>query len=196
MNIDSFKWLNESESTVEGDKITIFAPQQTDFFNNPVAENGRLQEPIGNAPFLYTDIEGDFIIRVFVCPEFIDDYDAACLMIHQNDHTWAKLAFEKSDFDTTAIVSVVTNQTSDDANGCNIKTDSVWLQMARAGNVIVLHYSLDGEKYDMVRICSLPLESVSKIGILAQSPIGDGANHMFSNLTIEKRTITNLRKGI
>jgi len=195
MNIDSFKWINKSEMTVEGDSVTIFAPQRTDFFNSPVPEDGELPKPIGNAPFLYTDYEGDFVARALVKPSFISDYDAGCIFIYQNEYIWAKIAFEKSDFDTTAVVTVVTNQISDDANGCNIKEDSVWLQMARVGNNIALHYSLDGEKYDMVRVCALPLEKISKIGIMAQCPTGEGVNHMFSNFTIEKKTITNLRKG-
>ncbi|WP_416151963.1 hypothetical protein ACM26V_07595 [Salipaludibacillus sp. HK11] len=42
------------------------------------------------------------------------------------------------DFDTNAVVSVVTNQTSDDTNGCNIEGDMVWLQVARVNNAFSL----------------------------------------------------------
>jgi len=195
MILDSFKWFNVSEMTIEGDKITIFAPRMTDFFNNPVPEDGKIQEPVANAPYFYTDWEGDFVARVLVQPTFLTDYDAASLFLYQNEKIWVKLAFEKSDFDTTAIVSVITNNVSDDANGCNINQDSVWLQMARVGNNIILHYSLDGEKYDLVRIAALPLERTIKIGIESQCPTGEGVNNSFYNFTIEKRTISNLRKG-
>jgi len=92
-------------------------------------------------------------------------------------------------------VSVVTNFVSDDANGCNINTDSVWLQVARVGNNFAIHYSLDGEKYDMVRLFSLTVGNTVKIGIGAQCPTGEGGYRYFSSLSIEKKTLTNLRAG-
>ena len=196
MDISKFKWMNESKLTVEGDEIIIYAPPECDFFNNPVPENGELMKPLGDAPFLYTDVEGDFVIRVKVTPEFISNYDAACIMVIHDEKTWLKAAFEKSDFDTNAVVSVVTNGVSDDANGCNITECSVWLQVARVGNNFAVHYSLDGEKFDMVRLCLLPVGNILKVGIESQSPTGNGANNRFSNLTIEKRTIKNLRAGV
>jgi hypothetical protein len=48
MNLDSFKWLNKSEISVDGDKITITAPPATDFFNSPVPENGAFPAPQGS----------------------------------------------------------------------------------------------------------------------------------------------------
>ena len=195
MDISNFKWLNESKLTIDGNELTIYAPPNSDFFNNPVPESGDFTKPLANAPFLYTEIEGDFVIRVNVTPEFISDYDASCIMVINDEKTWLKAAFEKSDFNTTAIVSVVTNEISDDANGCNITEKSVWLQVARVGNNFTVHYSPDGVKFDMVRLCFLPVENTLKVGIVSQSPTGNGANHKFNNLTIEKRTIKNLRAG-
>jgi len=195
MNLESFKWLNKSELNVEGDKITIVAPPTSDFFNNPVPENGEYKAPQKNAPFFYTDVEGDFVIRVIVKPNFESVYDAACIMVMQDENLWIKAAYEKSDFDTTAVVSVVTNKVSDDANGCNLTPDSIWLQVARVGCNFAVHYSLDGEKFDMVRLCMLPMESTIKVGIEAQCPVGQGGTREFSGLSIEKRSISNLRAG-
>jgi len=93
------------------------------------------------------------------------------------------------------VVSVVTNGVSDDSNGCNIEADSVWLQVVRAGNNFAIHYSLDGEKYDMVRLFSLPVESTVKVGLEAQCPAGEGGYRYFSHLSIEKKTVRNLRAG-
>jgi len=195
MNLENFKWLNKSELTVDGDKITIVAPASTDFFNNPVPENGEFKAPQKNAPFFYTDIEGDFVIRVKVKPNFESIYDAACIMVIQDENLWIKAAYEQSDFGTTAVVSVVTNKVSDDANGCNLTADSVWLQVARVGCNLAVHYSLDGEKFDMVRLCMLPLENSVKVGIEAQCPTGQGGIREFSHLSIEKRSISDLRAG-
>ena len=72
-------------------------------------------------------------------------------MIIRDEYMWAKAAFEKSDFGTNAVVCVVTDQVSDDANGCNIDQDEIWLQIVRVGDVFCTHYSLDGERFAKIR---------------------------------------------
>lgn len=197
MNFDSFKWLNESKMTLSGDKITIEAPPLSDFFNNPVAENGKFKAPIKNAPFYYTEVEGDFVIKVKVKPNFKDIYDAACIMVIQDEYLWFKAAYEKSDFGTNAVVSVVTNKVSDDANGCNLDVDECWLQVARVGDAFAVHYSVDGKRFDMVRVFTLPVNKTVKVGIEAQCPVGkDGGSREFSGLSIERRSIGDMRKGL
>ncbi len=42
-------------------------------------------------------------------------------MVLQDMAHWAKACFELTDFNMQAVVSVVTNGQSDDANGCNIE---------------------------------------------------------------------------
>jgi len=196
MDISKFRWLNESKLTIDGSEFTIYAPPKCDFFNNPALENGEFAKPLGNAPFLYTEVEGDFVIRVRVTPCFISTYDASCIMVIHDENVWLKAAYEKSDFGTTAVVSVVTNEVSDDANGCNLDVESVWLQVARVENCFTIHYSLDGVRFDMVRLCRLPVDTTLKVGVEAQSPIGNGGEHRFSDLNIEKRTVKNLRTGV
>jgi len=197
MNLDSFKWLNESKITVDGDTLTIFAPARTDFFNNPVPdpESGKFLPIQKNAPIYYTDVEGDFVVRAKVSPNFKTTWDAACIMVVKDENMWIKAAFEKTDIDTLAVVSVVTNGRSDDANGCNIEADELWLQVARVGDNFAIHYSLDGEKFDMVRLCLLPVGTTVKVGLEAQCPVGEGGDRQFSNFSIEKRTIAKLRDG-
>ena len=195
MELTSFEWLNESEVITREDEIAIYAPAGSDYFNNPVPENKTFMKPQGDAPFYYTEVEGDFVFKAKVRPDFEATYDAACIMVIQDENTWVRAAFEKSDFGTTAVVSVVTDVVSDDANGCNIEADSVWLQVARVGNNFAIHYSLDGETFDMVRIYLLPVENTVKVGIEAQSPTGDGGYRYFSDLSLEKKTVADLRAG-
>ncbi len=195
MDFSTFKWLNKTEIATKGDQIAIYAPEFSNYFNDPIPEHGRFPGPHGDAPFFYKEMDGDFVIQAKLRPNFQSTYDAACLMVIQNDSMWIKAAFERSDFNTNAVVSVVTNIISDDANGCNIDADSVWLQIARVGNNFAIHYSLDGQKYDMVRVFYLPIEKTVKVGIEAQCPTGEGGYRYFSNLLIEKRTVANLRAG-
>lgn len=196
MDLQNWKWLNESQIIHEGDEVVIYAPAKTDWFNNPVPENGLLSAPVANAPFFYTEVTGDFVFRAKVRPNFKSVYDACALMVIQDEKLWTKAAFEKSDFGTTAAVCVVTNGVSDDANGCNIAQEEVWLQIVRVGDVFCTHYSLDGERFDMVRLFHLPVEKTVKVGIEAQSPAGDGGLRFYSEISLENRTVRNLRAGV
>ena len=196
MDLQNWKWLNESQIIHEGDEVVIYAPAKTDWFNNPVPENGVLSAPVANAPFFYTEVTGNFVFRAKVRPNFKSVYDACALMVIQDEKLWTKAAFEKSDFGTTAAVCVVTNGVSDDANGCNIAQEEVWLQIVRVGDVFCTHYSLDGERFDMVRLFHLPVEKTVKVGIEAQSPAGDGGLRFYSEISLENRTVRNLRAGV
>ena len=196
MNMQNWKWLNESSKIDAGNELVIYAPGNTDWFNNPVPENGELSAPVANAPFLYTEVEGDFVFRAKVRPNFRSVYDACALMVIQDERLWAKAAFEKSDFGTMAAVCVVTNGISDDANGCNIDQDEVWLQIVRVGDVFCTHYSLDGETFYMVRLFHLPVEKTVKVGVEAQSPAGEGGLRFYTDISLEKRTVANLRAGV
>lgn len=167
-----FKWLNESSIVKEEDKITIIAPAKTDFFQGSIqeCEEGFLPEVLSNAPFYYTEIDGDFVMKVKVSHDFKNIYDSASVMIMKDLECWAKACFEYTDFNTHAVVSVVTNGSSDDANGCNLEGTTAWLQICRVGNDFAFHYSVDGEHFYMMRYFYLPVDSVIKVGLLAQAP--------------------------
>ncbi len=196
MRFDGWKWLNESDMEISGEELTIRAPGHTDWFVNPVPEpDGSMGDPVANAPFFYTDVTGDFVFSAKVTPNHRDVYDACALMVIESDTLWTKLAFEASDFGTKAAVCVVTNEVSDDANGCDLPQDSVWLKIARVGNVFSTHYSLDGETYHMVRLFRLPVHETVKVGLEAQAPAGEGGERRFCCVRLEHRTVRNLRTG-
>lgn len=196
MDFTSWKWRNESRAVYENGEVAIQAPAKTDWFNDPIPHGGALSAPVANAPFFYTEVTGDFVFRAKVRPNFKTVYDACALMVIENEKLWTKAAFEKSDFGTTAAVCVVTNEISDDANGCDIAADEVWLQIIRVGDVFCTHYSLDGKEFHMVRLFHLPVEKTVKVGLEAQSPAGDGGVRFYSDVTLEQKTVGNLRAGI
>lgn len=193
-----FKWINEGIIRQTDNHIEIDAPAQSDFFcnNGAVSEEGITPETLCNAPFYYTEVDGDFVMRVKVAHDFKDTYDSASIMIMIDMQNWAKACFEKTDFGTHAAVSVVTrNGESDDANGCNIDLNSVWLQITRVGNSFAFHFSEDGVTYYMMRFFNLSAGKTIKVGLLAQAPQGNGGIRTYENLTIEKKTVKNIRFG-
>lgn len=192
-----FKWINESAIEKTNNKIIITAPAKTDFFRGSIdeCEEGFLPEVLSNAPFYYTEVEGDFVMRVKVSHDFKDVYDSSSIMVMKDLECWAKACFEYTDFGTHAVVSVVTRGSSDDANGCNLNGNTAWLQLCRIGNNFAFHYSTDGEHFYMMRYFNLPAEPIMKVGLLAQAPLGSGGKRIYENLSIEKKTVKNIRVG-
>lgn len=192
-----FHWLNESSITMEDDTIQIYAPAKTDFFcgSIDVCEEGILPDTLCNAPYYYTEVTGDFVLRVQVSHAFQDTYDSASVMVMKDLSCWAKCCYELTDFGTHAAVSVVTKGDSDDANGCNLSGDTAWLQVCRVGNNFAFHYSVDGEHFDMMRYFHLPAEPTIKVGLLAQAPTGSGGLRTYRHLTLESKTVKNIRAG-
>lgn len=191
-------WINPSSWREENGRLTITAPADTDYFSNPgqQAKEGITPESYANAPFGHNEVTGDFVLRAKVSHGFVDVYDAAVLMIMKDEHVWAKACFEKTDFDTHAVVSVVTNHLSDDANGCNIEGSSVWLQACRVGDAFAFHYSLDGETFYMMRYFTIPVGDTVKAGLLAQAPRGRGGERVFEHISLEHKTVGNIRAGV
>lgn len=138
-----FKWLNESKIKTSGDQIEILAPPQSDFFynNGSINEDGITPESLCNAPFYYTELTGDFVMKVQVSHDFKDTYDSASIMVMKDIKNWAKACFEKTDFNTHAAVSVISrNGECDDANGCNIEGKMPGFKYADAA--IPLHFTI------------------------------------------------------
>ena len=194
-----FQWMNQSEIRKDGTRIEIMATPQSDFFCNSgsVNEEGITPETLSNAPYYYTEVEGDFVLRVKVSHGFKDIYDSASVMVMVDLQNWAKACFEKTDFGTHAAVSVVTKRgESDDANGCNLEGSTAWLKVCRVKNTFSFHYSTDGEHFYMMRFFSLPVEQSVKVGLLAQAPTGNGGVRVYEDLTLENKTVKNIRFGV
>lgn len=47
----------------------------------------------------------------------------------------------------------------------------------------------------MIRLFHLPAEKSIKVGIEAQSPAGEGGMRYYSDIKLEKTTVSNLRAG-
>lgn len=187
-----FNWFNRAAySKPDENTLVINAPGKTDYFIDPAGQHIK-----SNAPFLYLDCDGDFCVQAHVAHDFKSVWDAAALMLWINPEKWAKVCFEATDFGTKAIVSVVTNQISDDANGVNYHWPDVWLQIIRQKNVFAFHYGPDGRNWNMVRIFALEADSPVKVGMVAQCPSGNGANIQFRSFMFKQKPINNLRAGI
>ena len=187
-----FQWLNQPQNhTFSKGELHLEVEGNTDFFIDP--EN---KKATSTAPYLYKEIKGDFVATALVQPDFKDQWNACALFMMIDDTHWIKFAFENSDATGKSIVSVVTRLVSDDANGAILNSsDKIWLKMIRKGDLYALHWSLDGKKYNMCRLAAMPKADKVKIGLEAQSPVGETAHHKFLFFNLESKTVRDLRKG-
>ncbi|NND14772.1 MAG: DUF1349 domain-containing protein, partial [Eudoraea sp.] len=169
-NLGNFKWLNEPKSfEIENGTLTVVAEKETDFFNNPEDK-----KKIATASVLFKEINGDFVARALVRPDFTSLWNAVALMVHIDNDNWIKLAFENSDATGKSIVSVVTKNVSDDANGVILKDqDQIWLKLVRKGTIYSMFWSKNGNDFKMARLSAMPKIDTVKIGIEFQSPVGE-----------------------
>lgn len=191
--MEEFQWMNRPEShEINDGALRITATKGTDFFNNPEDNSST-----SSAPFLYKEIKGDFVVRALVRPDFASQWNAVALMVYVDDNNWIKFAFENSDATGNSIVSVVTRNLSDDSNGVILNDlQQVWLKIVRKDNNFAMLWSKDGKDFKMARLTTLPEFDSVKIGIEAQSPIGESAVHEILNFDLERTRVKDMRKGI
>jgi regulation of enolase protein 1 (concanavalin A-like superfamily) len=193
MNMDlfrDFKWDFKSEIEINDQILKIKALPCSDYFVD--LSDGKKSL---NAPYYHIETNKDFTLRAKVSNSFKSVYDACALMVMSDETCWDKFCFEFTDIGTHAVVSVVTNGVSDDANGVDIQGNSVYLQIAKKGKLFALHYSLDGNGYKMARYFKLPVKETFKVGFVAQSPLGEGGDCLFEDVQLIYGSPEDLRKG-
>jgi len=190
-----FKWLNACAMLKQDNKIEFMIPPKTDFSMEGSSKNENIPFYSFNAPFYYTESDGDFVLTVKISHDFKEIYDSASIMIMKNLACWAKCNFELTEYGTRAVTSVVTKGESDNATGTDLIADTIWLKACRSRNNFSFLYSLDNTNYYLIRNFTLPAPSIVKVGLMAQSPIGHGGRYTYENFTIEHRTVRNIRNG-
>ena len=148
-----------------------------------------------SAPFYYDLINFDFIASVKIEPEFRSTYDAGAILIFDNEDQWIKVAFELTDLGYPSVVTVVTDNSSDDCNGEQIKEKAIWLRVLRKNKYWSIHYSLNGKTWKMIRYFELNLNKKIKVGVISQSPTGNGCKVIFKDFTIKHNIYQDLRKS-
>ncbi len=173
--------------------VEIESGAKSDFFNAP---DGK--EKYSIAPLLLTpiDTEKPFTFIAKVTPEFSETYDAGAIYMFTNDNKWLKFAFEMDERKLTRIVTVRTNETSDDNNHDAIEKQSVYLKISSDAESIGYYYSTDSISWQLVKVYKNDFSSTTYIGISSQSPLGKGIKTTFEDITLNNVAIKDFRKGV
>ena len=178
-------WENKPISfSVNADNIQIEAGEKTDMFRDP-----NVTYNTDNAPKLFFTPDNNFILTACIEHLFASKWDGGAIVLKADNLNWIKFCFEKDYTGQHRVVSVVTNNISDDCNSVAINSDKVFYKMCKADNVITLYFSQDGKKWFLVRHLQFNAKGPLHLGFLAQSPTGKNNKVTFSNITYSSRKI-------
>jgi hypothetical protein len=173
-----------------GESIAFAAGARTDLFADPAGG-----EPKIDAPLLLGQPSGDYQLRARVSAPLAATFDAAALVVWASPTAWGKLALEYSPQREAMIVSVVTRGVSDDANGFIAPESMAWLRVARNGEAIAFHASVDGLWWSLIRSFTFPGAGTAAAGFEVQSPTGEGLLGRFDQIEWSSGPLAQLRDG-
>jgi len=184
-------WTNPSASQqIDGEVLRITSPALTDLFTDPAGEVVK-----DNSPRAVFTPALEFTLSAHVTVDFGATYDAGVLMFYVDNEHWAKLCFEYSPQGEPMIVSVVTNDVSDDCNSVPLARNDVYLRITRLGQAFAFHYSEDGTYWRMVRYFTLRQTADLRAGFSSQSPTGAGCHVIFDHIQYSPRSVKDVRSG-
>jgi regulation of enolase protein 1 (concanavalin A-like superfamily) len=175
---------------VGASSIAFSAGPRSDLFTDPAGG-----EPQANAPLALGRPSGDFQLKARVSAPLAATFDASALIVWASPTAWGKLALERSPQGDSTIVSVVTRGVSDDANAFTVPSAAAWLRIARSGEAIAFHASVDGRWWSLIRSFTFPGAGGASAGFLVQSPTGDGLDGRFDEVQWSAGALADLRDG-
>jgi regulation of enolase protein 1 (concanavalin A-like superfamily) len=188
----TFSWRhNPLDWTAKDGTLTIKAAEQTNWFISPI--DGQTWD---TAPMMLFPAAKDFSLSAKVTVDFKGQWDAGVLVAYADEKNWVKFCFEKTVEQKPSIVTVITRTLSDDATHLPIEGNTVYMKIAKSGQVFFLYYSLDGKKWTVVRAFVLGIgDKPLQFGFSAQSPAGKGSTTTFSEIQYKPEAVKNLWAG-
>lgn len=182
---------------IRGGSVLLTSAGNTDMFVDPAGQAGPEAVAQDAGRLVGLPPGGDFTLAARVSVGFGSIYDAGVLLVFLSDRYWAKLCFEYSPQLVPTAVTVVTRETSDDSNSFEVTGDALWLRITRSGPAWAFHASTDGSWWRLLRYFALssPGGELARVGLLAQSPAGEGCTATFDQITFSAGAPKNLRDG-
>lgn len=187
--------LNQAarSAKVEGGMISLASEGGRDNFRDP---DGKLSN--NTAPVLLAEIDNakSWTLSGLVTPSFNATYDAGTFYIWVDDAHWLKMAMERDERGRVRIVSVRTNDTSDDNNHDVVTAPNVWMKISSDTKTVGFYYSTDQKSWQLIRLFKNDYPQKLWVGVSAQSPQGKGSVTQFRDLTLTKTSISDFRLGL
>lgn len=174
------QWIHEPPAwSEEGSMLTVTTGPKTDFWRKThygfVRDNGHMYAKY---------VSGNFVADVKVVGDFRDLYDHAGLMVRLDETTWLKCGVEYVK-GVQYISAVVTRDYSDwSVVPAPLGMNSLWIRVIRQGDAVEVHYSLDGEQFQMLCMAHLTTADTLAVGPMCASPEGNGFTVHFEDFRV------------
>jgi regulation of enolase protein 1 (concanavalin A-like superfamily) len=176
--------------SVSGSTLMVEAAARTDIFRGPFAG----WAPKNDAARALTEppAGGEWQFQARVRVKFAASWDAGAVLLWADDHHWAKLNFELAPDGQPSVFSVVTRDgRSDDAVGWPVAADALWLRISAFDGGYTLHTSEDGRVWRLARQFGLDAPGPVRVGVEAQSPVGEGCTVTFDGVALTPARLAN-----
>jgi regulation of enolase protein 1 (concanavalin A-like superfamily) len=187
--------MNNADKQMMKDKdsITLTSTKETDFFIEP---GGAYEK--SDAPLLLKKVDNTkpFTLTAELKPDHIVKYDAGMLFIFVDEKHWVKFAFEADERMNTRVVTVRTNETSDDNNHEVVKDSIIFLKISSDAKSVGFYYSTDNKIWNLVRVFKNEFPKNIFAGIGTQSPAGNGNKTIFYGVQFSETPVKDFRSGI
>lgn len=149
-----------------------------------------------NVPKLLFKPDSNFIFTTKVKPVFQKAYDGGAIIVYHDAENWGKLLFEQNVDGTLGIwTTVSTDNSGDDNFNGFIPAKEVFLKIAKVDKAFCFYYSLDGEKWVVLRAFPIRKSDDIRIGFSSQSPLGSNCQVEFSDITYRAKKFKDFYSG-
>lgn len=197
--LPAFTWLDGTDvpaHTRDGGVLAVTAGPRTDRFADPAGADAVANAPVVAAP------AGRGGLTATVACDGTAQFDAAALYALAGDD-WAKLALERNPAGEQMLVTVVTNGVSDDCNHRVVApagaAATVRLRLTVVGDGSFAAHVEEGGRWELLRYFGLRRAKaepdVVRLGLSAQSPLGEGCTATFAALSWSTDVPADLRDG-
>jgi regulation of enolase protein 1 (concanavalin A-like superfamily) len=143
----------------------VTVPPGTDYWR--VTHYGFVHD---NGPLRYQEHSGNFEAKVRIQGKYHELYHQAGLMIRIDEENWIKAGIEYLN-DRQNLSAVLTRGFSDwSILALSESPAFLWLRLQRYHDTVQVSYSLDNEKWSMMRLAYFPPQVPVKIGMLVSAP--------------------------
>ena len=171
--------------------IELTAGPVSDLFFEP--GTGRMETSAAIVGTVVDDLQFQFSARVSA--DLRATFDGGVLLVRPDSSHWGKICLEQDPKGVPTAVSVVTREVSDDANGWPLGGTEAWLRISRDYETFAFHVSANGVTWDLLRLFSLPASGPVEVGLLSQSPTGQGCVSRFSDIAYTPTALADNRDG-
>lgn len=178
---DICHWINEPETWLaEPARLRVITDRHSDFWR--LTHDGAERD---SGHFFGARVHSGFTAQLRVAARCKNQGDHAGIMVRIDEHHWLRAGIGYFD-DTPQLLSVLTHGRSDLALGAPLGDhEELWLRVTLTQGTLRVQASLDGQRWPLLRLASLPVAAEYRVGPVCGTPERGGMEVAFSDFSLQ-----------